>query len=218
MDPQSEQLDSLDGGTGSNQVPGTESVPRRQIPPSARPWLVAAIVGLVLLVIAIVLLNRPATSSAPTPTPSATAQLPDKLGPTLVKPADLKAALAGVGHPVFWRGPRAGQQIVLTIKGDNAVSLAYVPEGTPVDQPVLLRTEIVSYPMVDAMANVQRIGSLAGGAMQKGPRQQVCATTEATPRNAYMAQGILPTEVEIFDGRDGAAWKMICDGSVITAN
>jgi hypothetical protein len=134
--------------------------------------------------------------------------------PQETSPADLAALAAGLGHPVYWLGPRSNATYEATQTSDGNLFVRYLPNGVDVGDKRLYRT-VGTYPVRDAYGAVQAVAAKPGGKRFSAPGGGLAAVDPAHATSVYVAYPGSPVEIEVFDPAPGAARRLVTSGRLV---
>lgn len=131
---------------------------------------------------------------------------------TVVPESGLLKAMAGVGYPVYWAGPRPGVEYEVS-RQENRTFVRYLPKGEEAESKRKFLT-VGSYKDSKALAGIRESGQKPGAILVKiGGGTAYAEGTEAT--SAYMAIPGVDTQVEVFDPKPGEALRLIRSGAIV---
>jgi hypothetical protein len=177
------------------------------------PWLLrGGVIGLALLVGLIAWLR---TDDNKEPTGNATGTAAAETLPSrIVSPAELLAAAAESGHPVYWAGPVAGDELELVEVAEGGTQVRYVPEGTaPEEAPSAVLT-VGSYPLDDPQEALENIARQPGAAVHHARDGTEVVVSGSSPTSAYFADPENSVQVEVYDPSASRALSLALSGRV----
>lgn len=130
----------------------------------------------------------------------------------VVPEAELLDALAGVGYPVYWAGPRPGVGYELS-RSPGRTYVRYLPEGEEAESERPFLT-VGSYRQPGALRSVRAQGQRPGAVLIRvGNGFAYAEGPDAA--NAYLAFHGTETQVEVFDPVPGRALSLIRAGAIV---
>jgi hypothetical protein len=119
----------------------------------------------------------------------------------------LLGAIAGVGYPVYWVGPKPGVQYEVTRIADGRTYVRYLPTGTKAgtSEPFLT---VGSYFIRDAYGVTDRQARLSGGSFRL-PRGGIALPNGPNPRSVYVAYPGIDVQIELYDPAAGSALQFV---------
>jgi hypothetical protein len=128
--------------------------------------------------------------------------------------AGLKSFAHGVGHPVYWAGPKSGYTYEVTQTPNGDVYVRYLPTGVKAGAAKPYLT-VVTYPFPDALAALRQaakgytsgVFKLSGGGLAVVDRSYPKSVHVAFPRSAF--------QIEVFDPSPSTARSVATSGGVV---
>jgi hypothetical protein len=133
-------------------------------------------------------------------------------GAKILTEQQLQAAVADLGYPVYWLGPRSGTEYEYTHRSDGRVYIRYVAPGTQAGSYDKFLT-VGTYPMPDAYDVVKKISKLPD-ATKIDVKRGVGAQSSKKPQSVYVAFRGKDLELEIYAPEDGAAVQEVQSGNL----
>lgn len=127
--------------------------------------------------------------------------------------AELPNAVSSVDHPVYWLGPKAGDQYELTVISDGRAYIRYLPQGVPAESGETYLT-IGSYAFQDPVSELKKLGQRPGSRTFAVPGGGLGLTTESASQHVYIAYPDENVEIEVFDPRTGTAEQVVKRGDL----
>ena len=134
-------------------------------------------------------------------------------GAVALRPADLSALAATLGHPIYWLGRKPGVTYELARTDAGAVFIRYLPSGVApgAKSPYLT---VATYPFPGALAAVRRTAAknptgtirLSGGGL--------AVVDAGYPKSIHVAYPGVPYQVEVFDPSPARARAVVSSGKV----
>lgn len=166
-----------------------------------RRWIGIA-VSAALVLVAVVLATRDEGGDSP------------DASPRLVDLEDLTALERSLGHPVYWAGRRAPDELELTAKTDGNVLLRYLPPGTEAGDPRQRFLTVGTYPVVDPVGALRRTATRAGVDLERLGGDAVALDNPSAAGSAYLAETGSTLQVEVYDPAPGRALELIRSGAI----
>jgi hypothetical protein len=134
-------------------------------------------------------------------------------GARIVSLATLKAKARGLGHPVYWAGPRAGISYELTQTSDGRVYVRYLPRGqrAGVDKPFLT---VGTYPVKRAFSVVRGLAAQNGSVRVPVGRGGIAFYNRNRPTGIYVAFPSSDFQIEVYDPSPGRAARIVRSGRI----
>jgi hypothetical protein len=121
--------------------------------------------------------------------------------------------IAGLGHPIYWAGPRTGVTYELTQTPDGRVYLRYLPSGTEVGSPKTFLT-VATYPLAGAYSVTKRVASQPGAVRVPVGDGGIAFYHARRPTSVYVAYPGSSYQVEVFDPSPSQARGLVSGGAV----
>jgi hypothetical protein len=118
--------------------------------------------------------------------------------------AELPGAVSSAENPVYWLGPKAGDQYELTLISDGRAYIRYLPQGVPAESGETYLT-VGSYAFQDPTSELKKLGQNPGSHTFTVPGGGLGMATESASQHVYVAFPNQNVEIEIFDPQTGAA-------------
>ncbi len=125
----------------------------------------------------------------------------------------LETLVSALKRPIYWVGEIPGTTLELTRLPNGNLYLRYLPSGVQVGSPKAELT-VGTYPVADALADVERSASGSTAVRLAAPRGGVAFYTRDRPTNVYVAFPDLPYQIEIFDPDAARAKSLVQSGKV----
>jgi hypothetical protein len=133
---------------------------------------------------------------------------------TVYSAAELPGAAASAGQPVYWLGPRPGDQYELTVISDGRAYVRYLPKGVPAESGQAYAT-VGSYVFEDPVSELEKLGRRPGSHTFPVPGGGVGMATGSRTPNVYVAYPNQAIEIEVFDPQAGTAEKSAKSGELV---
>ena len=144
--------------------------------------------------------------------PSSGTSVPSVNGPVAASLEELRTLAAGLGHPIYWAGPKAGFTYELTQTSSGRVFIRYLPSGTKVGDPRAQFLTVATYPFPRAYAVVAKMATGSGriGLAHGG----VAVVDSAYPKSIHLAFPGVSDQVEVFDPSASTGRKLVASGAI----
>jgi hypothetical protein len=132
----------------------------------------------------------------------------------VVSEEELSNAVADVGYPVYWLGPRAGVQYEVTKIDDGRTYVRYLPEGEKPETKKPFLT-VANYEQDNAFQVLEELGTETNQEtfeVDGGGRGLERADTDT---GLYVAFPGDNTQIEVFDPEPGQARELVESGAVV---
>lgn len=133
---------------------------------------------------------------------------------TIYSAAELSGAAGSAGQPVYWLGPRPGDQYELTVISDGRAYVRYLPQGVPAESGQAYTT-VGSYVFQDPVSELEKLGRRPGSHTFEVPGGGVGMATGSSTPNVYVAYPDQAVEIEVFDPQAGAAEQSAKRGELL---
>ena len=153
------------------------------------------------------------TSGAVKPVPPPQATVASR-GPEAASEADLVALSDELGQPVYWAGTMASTTMELTVSGDGAIFVRYLPPGQKVGASKTALT-VATYPVEDAYAVTQSGASGEGSAVVNAPGDAIAMRSKDSRTNVYLAYPGENVQVEVYSPVPGEAQRLVSQGTIV---
>ena len=127
--------------------------------------------------------------------------------------AELPAAVSSADNPVYWLGPKAGDQYELTLISDGRAYIRYLPQGVPAESGETYLT-VGSYAFQDPTSELKKLGQRPGSRTFAVPGGGLGMATGVGTQNVYVAYPDQNVEIEVFDPRNGSAEQAVKRGDL----
>jgi hypothetical protein len=127
--------------------------------------------------------------------------------------AELPGAVSSAENPVYWLGPKAGDQYELTLISDGRAYIRYLPKGVPAESGETYLT-IGSYAFQDPTSELKKLGQNPGSHTFAVPGGGLGMATESASQHVYVAYPDENVEIEVFDPQTGAAEQAVKRGDL----
>jgi len=174
-----------------------------------RRTLRIAVVG-VAIVVAVIAWVATRDSGGGSAEPAST----EAAAPRIVTPAQLSEAAATLGQPIYWAGPRKGQELVLKELGAGGVQVLYAPEGTVAAKVSRGSLTIGSYPLPNPRESVEGFAERPGSTSRQASDGRELARSGAAPTSVYFASSDNSVQVEVYDPSAKRAMSLALSGKV----
>lgn len=134
--------------------------------------------------------------------------------PTAASPADLKAASASLGHPIYWAGSTLGQTYELTQAWNGNVYVRYLPAGVKVGTKTPYLT-VATYPVLNALAAVRRTAATSTAHTINLPDGGLAVVDDRYPRSIHLAYPNSDYQVEVFDPSATRGRQLVTSGKIV---
>jgi hypothetical protein len=129
--------------------------------------------------------------------------------------SELQDAESTLGHPLYWAGPRAGQELELEVEGEGNAYLRYLPRGEAGRRLDLARYLTVgTYPVAEAQAALRRKARAAGVPLRRIDGGGLVLIDPAAQGSAYLAYPESDLQIEVYDPAPGQAVRLIESGAI----
>jgi hypothetical protein len=160
------------------------------------------------------------TSGTPTPAPgSATTAAGGNVVPgtpaEIVSVAKLRARADGVGHPVYWAGPRLGARIEFTQTTDGSTYVRYLTGSAKAGAKRPNYVVVATYAQPDAYTRATTTARERGYSITTLGDGSVAITKPGRLQNVYLVFPGRPYQVEVFTPRAAEAHRLVSSGSVL---
>jgi hypothetical protein len=127
----------------------------------------------------------------------------------------LKAFAAGVGHPVYWVGPKDGTTYELTQTADGLVYVRYLPADAKVGDAGQFLT-VATYPFTDAFEKTKAVGQQPGMDLLELDDDGVAAVpSDSSGAGVYIAYPDADEQIEVWDPTSGTARELVESGRIV---
>jgi hypothetical protein len=133
---------------------------------------------------------------------------------TVYSAAELPGAVRSAGQPVYWLGPRPGDQYELTVISDGRVYVRYLPKGVPAESGQAYLT-VGSYVFQNPVSELEKLGRRPGSHTFSVPGGGVGMATGSPTSNVYVAYPDQDVEFEVFDPQPGIAEQSAKRGELV---
>jgi hypothetical protein len=175
---------------------------------SRRTLLRAAVLGGAVLVALVAWLSTRGGDSSAAPEVQS-------LPPRIVSPAELSAASAELGQPIYWAGPIAGKELVLKELGQGrGVQVFYAPDGVAAGEASVKALTVGSYPLPNPKAALEGYAGRAGSRILPGSEGREIVTSGQSPTSAYFIDPGDEVQVEVYDPSPARATGLARSGRV----
>jgi hypothetical protein len=187
---------------------------RRLVPEPASPGQAAlAVVGAILIVVALVAhAGGTPRAAAPAP-PGQTTPQPAAAAPVAVSPARLRRLASSGGQPIYWVGPRAGVTYELRRAARGDTFLRYLPAGVPIGDRRAFLT-VGTYPLANAFSATKALAKEPRVASKKVAGGGLAVYRLAKPTNVYVAYPRLDYQIEVFSASPVDARRLATSGDL----
>ncbi len=127
--------------------------------------------------------------------------------------ADLKAAAARFGHPVYWLGPREGTTPELSTSSNGQTTVRYLPSGTAPGAPGEYLA-VGTYPYPDAYAAIQALAKEPDAVVIRAPAGGFAVVDSDRPTNVHLAYPGGKVQIEIFSPSPSLARTLVASGAL----
>jgi hypothetical protein len=135
-------------------------------------------------------------------------------GPRLASAGDLEALADEVGHPVFWAGPRDGEEVEVTRTGEDQIYVRYLTSGAEPGDPRPEFLTVGTYPASDATATPAELAQAEGALTTRTPDGELAVTNENNPFSVYLSGRGSDLQIEVYDPNPGRAFKLARRGEI----
>lgn len=131
----------------------------------------------------------------------------------IVRTADVEDLERSLGHPLYWAGPRAAEDLELSVEADGSVYLRYLPPGARPGDPRQFLT-VGTYPVADAQAALRRTAAADGTQVDVRGDGSVVLLNPSSSGSVYLAYPGSDLEIEVYDPQPGRALELIRSGAI----
>jgi hypothetical protein len=153
--------------------------------------------------------TRPSISPAP-----AQSNPPGRTGPVGLSASGLSSMSRTLGRPIYWAGEKPGYTYEVTQPSSGAVFVRYLPPGVRVGDRGSGFLIVVTYPLGDAYAALQRAAKAQPGRIYRLPGEGLVFVARSYPRSAHVAFPNVKYQVEVYDRSPAAALAVARSGNV----
>jgi hypothetical protein len=136
-------------------------------------------------------------------------------GPEAISVQGLHDLAQSVDHPVYWAGPRAGEQYELTISDEGNIFVRYLDPNTPIGSRAVASTTIGTYPVDNAYAALQKAAAKPGATTDKTPDGGFVVTNSNNPQSVYIAFPGSDHQIEVYDPDPKTALSLATSGAIV---
>jgi len=179
-------------------------------PGGAVRWPSVAVVGVVVLAVALLALSW--VSGARDDAPGATASAASAPGPVLLSPDQLAGVAAAAGHSLYWAGARGLSRVELTTVGRD-LYLRYLPDGQAAGATTPYLT-VGTYAKADAYTGLVTASTVSGAKSEKLRGGAFLVQPAGRATSAYFAFPGSALLIEVYDPTPGAAYRLVESGAV----
>jgi hypothetical protein len=152
---------------------------------------------------------RPSISSAP-----AEASGPGEVAPVGLSRTGLSSMSASLKQPIYWAGEKPGYTYELTRTGNGNVYVRYLPPRVEVRDARSDLLIVVTYPIDDAYAALQRAAKGQAGTIYRLPGRGLVWVASSYPRSAHVAFPAVKYQVEVYDRSPATALAVARSGRI----
>jgi hypothetical protein len=127
--------------------------------------------------------------------------------------AELPGAVSSAENPVYWLGPKPGDEYELTLISDGRAYIRYLPRGVPAESGETYLT-VGSYAFQDPTAELKKLGQNPGSHTFTVPGGGLGMATESASQHVYVAYPDENVEIEVFDPHTGSAEQAAKSGEL----
>jgi hypothetical protein len=135
-------------------------------------------------------------------------------GASIVDVAGVNSLASTLGHPIYWAGPIAEDQLELTRAAGGNIYLRYLPAGVEAGDPHSSFLTVGTYPVEDAQTALARTASSSGSKLIHAPAGGLVLVNPEEPNSVYLAYPESDLQLEVYDPAPGAALGLIRSGKI----
>jgi hypothetical protein len=132
----------------------------------------------------------------------------------IVDAAEIEELEGTLGHPLYWAGRQAGQDLELRAEADGNVYLRYLPPGTAAGDPRQDFLTVGTYSVPDAEMALQATAEANGTKLQRREDGSVVLANPSSTGSAYLAYPDSDLEIEVYDPEPGRALTLVRSGAI----
>jgi hypothetical protein len=177
-----------------------------------RPWRLAALSAVVVIVLVAVWLVARGGSHETAPAGARAAVAPSAFAAREMTPAGLAATARRLSRPVYWLGARKPGRYEATLTTSGRFYVRYLPPGVPVGARNVEATTVGTYPVRNGFQALEVAARRAGSHLRRLPGNGIMVTVAGRPRSAYVSYPGAQYEVEVFDPVARRAGQSVLSG------
>ena len=133
--------------------------------------------------------------------------------PTAATAAGLAAAARGLGHPIYWVGPKPGHTYEFVGEPDGSTHIRYLPAGVKLgtSKPYLV---VATYPFKNAYNATKALTKQKGNEAVSVPGGGVAVLTKSYPQDIHLAYPNVDYQIEIYDPSAARVSALVSSGKI----
>ncbi|HVO53602.1 MAG TPA: hypothetical protein VMT37_04230 [Solirubrobacterales bacterium] len=135
--------------------------------------------------------------------------------PHFVDAHELGELEASLGHSAYWAGERPPARLELRQEAEGSVYLRYLPPGVKPGDPDQTYLTIGTYPVVDAVAALERSAAESEVEVEPGPGDGVVLRNPDSRGSVYLAYPGSDVQIEVYDPVPGRSLHLIRSGAIV---
>jgi hypothetical protein len=147
--------------------------------------------------------NKQATTTQPTAPPAG------------LDLAGLRNFAKGLGHPMYWAGPRTNRTYEVTQTQDGSVYLRYLPPGVAPGASQPLYLSVGTYPNTTAYQTAQQAAARKGATVLHLKNKGLGVTSPRTNKSVYLAYPNSQVLVEVFTPDPARSLRLVRSGAIV---